>query len=63
MSKLGDGCYLVGTYDGTLRNGAVFAPGAGISGGAISLKQVTEANVDVGNNFSFADLYFLWRPG
>jgi hypothetical protein len=42
------------SYDGTLRNGAVFSPGTGIARGAITLDQAIEANVEVGDYFSFS---------
>src|SRR5438309_2354247 len=39
--------------DGTLQGGAVFAPGLGISGGAISLDKLTTSFVNMGNNFDY----------
>lgn len=42
----------VGPWDGTLNGGAMFAPGAGVSGGAIQLDQATNSFVNMGKILS-----------
>ena len=43
----------IGSVDGTLQGGAMFAPGAGIRGGAIMLNQATGDLVNMGDHFGF----------
>lgn len=43
-----------GSIDGTLQGGAVFVPGAGIRGGAVSLDSETADRVNMGDKYSFA---------
>ena len=49
----------IGLVNGTLENGAAFAPGAGISGGAVSLNQATNAFVNMGNNFNLTSSFSI----
>jgi hypothetical protein len=43
-----------GSIDGTLEGDAVFEPGAGIRGGAVSIDSATDDRVNMGNKYSFA---------
>jgi hypothetical protein len=43
-----------GSIDGTLEGDAVFEPGAGVSGGAVSLASATDDRVNMGDKYAFA---------
>lgn len=43
----------VGTVDGTLLNGAMFAPGQGVAGGCVDLDTATSDVVSMGDHFAF----------